>query len=802
MVDTEQQKGNPSSIASAPVPEEKQFKAASDNPVWARCMLPDPSKKYSLKCNYCKCTFTGGITRIKYHLAGIKGYNAKKCKNVPTPVKEEMQALLTKKTNEKEQKNMEKERERGGIDIDNSDGENSSEEGSDQINEVLVLNPKASKGCTTSRSAACDSSIDRFYKPTSVEESVKMMKKGVSISGKVQTTLTTQKREERRDRACEYICHILHNTVTLPSFSHMLEAIGQFGRGLRGPSPYEMSGPFLQKRKQKVLDGFKNHKESWELTGCTVMTDAWTDRRGRGVMNLVVHSAHGACFIDSVECSGERKDGKYVQNPSIEQVGEDNVVQVVIDNASVNISASSYMRAKRPKIFWNGCAAHCIDLMLEDIGKLPILLCFVSSYYGFGLMRKILGRDLVRSGVTRFATAYLNLKSLQDHKKELAKLFGTDELNEWDYLKKAKGKKALTVVRSESFWKNVDMAPLANVLRRMDSDIPAMGFFHGLMLNAKKEISERFDNDESRFKVAWDIVDKRWDNELKTPLHLAGYYLNPYFYYPKKSEIEKDGSFREGVIACITRMVEDEATQDDIIEELNMYQDQQGSFGQDIAVRQRRNKNFNPAKWWLNYGTSTPKLRILASRILNLTCSSSACEKNWSVFEQVHTKRRNRLLHDRMRDLVFVKFNSKLRIKNNENKSKDPIEKKVQDVLDDDDNEFITGLAPVPNAIDEQQAQDGASQEGESPTASTMKQGKKNKASQLQKYERPIKEQRAHSSGDAVWQLAAPALIGVLLAHLSVPCWDSTTTDDFPAGYCRPAWYCTQLKDRAGHLMS
>jgi hypothetical protein len=92
----------------------------------------------------------------------------------------------------------------------------------------------------------------------------------------------------------------------------MLEAIGQFGKGLRGPSPYEMSGPFLQKRKQKVLDGFKNHKESWEQTGCTIMTDAWTDRKGRGVMNLVVHSAHGVCFLDSVDCSGERKDGKYI----------------------------------------------------------------------------------------------------------------------------------------------------------------------------------------------------------------------------------------------------------------------------------------------------------------------------------------------------------------------------------------------------------------------------------------------------------------------------------------------------------
>lgn len=155
------------------------------------------------------------------------------------------------------------------------------------------------------------------------------------------------------------------------------------------------------------------------------------------------------------------------------------------------------------------------------------------------------------------------------------------------------------MIRSETFWKNVDIAvnyfePLANVLRRMDSDVPSMGFFHGLMLEAKKEISQRFDNDKSRFIEVWDIIDKRWDNKLKTPLHLAGYYLNPYYYYPNKQEIESDGSFRAGVISCIDKLVDDEDIQDKIIEELNLYQDQHGSFGHKIAVRQRKNKNFNP----------------------------------------------------------------------------------------------------------------------------------------------------------------------------------------------------------------
>jgi len=79
---------------------------------------------------------------------------------------------------------------------------------------------------------------------------------------------------------------------------------------------------------------------------------------------------------------------------------------------------------------------------------------------------------------------------------------------------------------------------------------------------------------------------------------------------------------------------------------------------------------------------------------------------------QVHTKRRNKLLHDRMRDLVFVKFNSKTREKR-ENKRKDPIEREFNDVLEDELNEFITGVAPT-NADQEEEhdaAQDGASQE-------------------------------------------------------------------------------------------
>lgn len=167
------------------------------------------------------------------------------------------------------------------------------------------------------------------------------------------------------------------------------------------------------------------------------------------------------------------------------------------------------------------------------------------------------------------------------------------------YLNKVKGKNASRVVRSDKFWKGVDnvvnfFEPLVNVLRRMDSDVPSMGFLYSCLLDAKEEISD----DHGRFQEVCDIIDKRWDNKLKTPLHRAGYYLNPYYYHhPKKLDIELDGLFREGLVSCVTKMVEDIEVQDQIIAELEHSHDANGTFGKEMAIRQRRNKKFDPGEY-------------------------------------------------------------------------------------------------------------------------------------------------------------------------------------------------------------
>jgi len=87
------------------------------------------------------------------------------------------------------------------------------------------------------------------------------------------------------------------------------------------------------------------------------------------------------------------------------------------------------------------------------------------------------------------------------------------------------------------------------------------------------------------------------------------------------------------------------------------------------------------ATWWQSFGGQCPQLQKFAVRVLSQPCSASGCERNWSVFERIHTKKRNRLEQKRLNDLVFVQYNLRLRRNQllNKRPDTDPI------VLDDVD---------------------------------------------------------------------------------------------------------------------
>lgn len=386
----------------------------------------------------------------------------------------------------------------------------------------------------------------------------------------------------------------------------------------------------------------------------------------------------------------------------VEMIGPKNVVQVVTDSAANNKAAGKMLMIRYPHLFWTPCAAHCIDLMLEDLFNIPRLKnciakavslnSFIYTKSGMvNMLREFTGqKELLRPGKTRFATAFLTLARIHKQKNNLRKMFISERWVTSNYSKDPAGRKIAGYVLMPSFWNNVVCSlkvagPLVKVLRLVDGEKrPAMGYIYEAMDRAKEAILSSFENNVEKCETFFEIIDKRWDIQLHQPLHAAAYYLNPEFYYTNPN-IENDKEVTLGLYKCMEKMIADVEVQDKIGDQLEIYKRAEGFFGLPMAIRQRSLKS--PAAWWGAYGKHAPELQNFAIRILSLTCSSSGCERNWSVFEHLHSKKRNRLAQQKLNDLVFVKYNRALRRRYELRDTIDPI--LLTDI--DDSNEWLVG---------------------------------------------------------------------------------------------------------------
>ncbi|RVW44255.1 hypothetical protein CK203_099607 [Vitis vinifera] len=243
-----------------------------------------------------------------------------------------------------------------------------------------------------------------------------------------QTTINDAYKKEARERACMLITRWMYgaaipfNVVTNLSFQSMIEAIGQYGVGMKGPTFHEVRVTNLKKELALTKDLMKDHMVEWGKNGCSIMSDEWTDKKERTLVNFLVNCSKGTLFMQSIDASSMIKTGEKMfelLDKWVEQVGEENVIQVITDNHSSYVIAGRLLELKRPHLYWTPCAAHCLDLMLEDIGKLPNIkrtLERAISLNGYiynrsgllNMMRQFTGqRELLRPAKTPFATTFI-----------------------------------------------------------------------------------------------------------------------------------------------------------------------------------------------------------------------------------------------------------------------------------------------------------------------------------------------------------------------------------------------------------
>ncbi|XP_038690695.1 uncharacterized protein LOC119989295 isoform X2 [Tripterygium wilfordii] len=567
------------------------------------------SKK--VQCKYCSKICSGGIYRLKHHLA-CTNKNVGPCRNVPDDARKRMLGILSQGVEAKEIRKQQ-------------------------------LSHQHDTG-----SSVNETQHESQYGTSS-------MSKGKRSSNQV-TTNELFKKDLRRS-VCRrigkwfYTSGIPFNTVRNPYFTKMCEEIARHGVGFKAPSYHEIKETFLSEEVEEMKEYLELHKVGWRRVGCSIMSDTWTNKKGRSICNFLVNSWKGTIFLESIDTSNFSKTAKKVfemLENVVEKVGEENVVQVITDNDAAYKAAGSMLMDKRKHLFWTPCATHCIDLILEDFEKkLKVHRVTIQKgrkittyIYSRTLLMSMLkhftqGRDLIRPDVTRFATT---LRCLSEHKASLMTMFSSSKWKGSEFVRTEEGKRVENIVLDGRFWKNVILClkaalPMIKVLHLVHlNEQPAMPFLYEEMDCAKEKIQANFNNVARSYEPLWSIIDERWNNQLHRPLHAAAHYLNPRIHY-RPSFNPNDKEVKSGLFDCLDKLVKERDERNTIISQLDTFHHARGMFSRDCAKALLEKKH--PADWWNTYGDEVPELQRFAIRVLCLTCSSFGCERNWSAFEMV-----------------------------------------------------------------------------------------------------------------------------------------------------------------------
>jgi hypothetical protein len=298
----------------------------------------------------------------------------------------------------------------------------------------------------------------------------------------------------------------------------------------------------------------------------------------------------------------------------IDKVGKEHVVQIVTDNGANFKAAGKLLMERIPHLFWTPCAAHHLNLLLEDIGKIKEFKSCINMamkvtrfVYKHGrvldLMREKIGGDLVRAGVTRFATSFLTLASMYKHKNALRTLVVCDEWHAMSFSATQEGQRVENIILSAQFWSKVQLClkasqPLLVALRIADGDeTPTTPKIMAAMDVAKATLKESLKDKPDLLDQVLEYYDKRWDKQMEQQLYGAALYLNPSKFFEIKDKDRRQATrLRIMFNQVMWKMVSDEEEQNKISMQADDYERAEGeSFSKQGAIRDRTRKN--PSKF-------------------------------------------------------------------------------------------------------------------------------------------------------------------------------------------------------------
>ncbi|XP_031261897.1 uncharacterized protein LOC116120101 [Pistacia vera] len=263
----------------------------------------------------------------------------------------------------------------------------------------------------------------------------------------------------------------------------MADAIAAIGPGYKIPTYHNLRVNLLRDAREEVqllVDGYKKTWEDVGLDASDVVKDAAT------LFSLFEEIALW--------------------------VGPDNIVYLVTDNGANYKAVERMLSEKYSSIPWSPCAAHCINLMLKDIAEMSHIVNLLTrasevtkfvynhSFVLASLRKKQGWTEIIRPCATRFATTFVALSSLHQHKHDLQSTMTDTTFVESRYAKTNKGKTFISIVLDSQFWDDIGIiskvvSPLMRMLRIVDSDErPSIGYVYDGMYKTRMGIKKLFKN--------------------------------------------------------------------------------------------------------------------------------------------------------------------------------------------------------------------------------------------------------------------------------------------------------------------
>ncbi|XP_022857003.1 uncharacterized protein LOC111378067 [Olea europaea var. sylvestris] len=282
------------------------------------------------------------------------------------------------------------------------------------------------------------------------------------------------------------------NALQSPYFKLALDAIAVIGPEFKGSSYNNIRVNLLRDCKKECQLLVNTYRSQWINNGCTIMVDGWIDQRHRTLINFLVYCSSEIVFIKSYDALDVVKDAQTMCNlfsEIVEWVGPRNVVHMVANNAANYVAAGKLLHDKYDHNFWSLYTAHCLNLILKDISSMPhvhslalhvskiTIFVYNHTIYLFFLfwLRKILEwKEIVHPVVTRFATTFLTLKNIYDHKQALQSLATSRHFTTYRLSKSTNGRLVSYIILDNKFWEDCLMVvkivvPIIRLLQIVDS---------------------------------------------------------------------------------------------------------------------------------------------------------------------------------------------------------------------------------------------------------------------------------------------------------------------------------------------